>query len=59
MEAGGLHDQVNMLTSVVGGKDSKASAVLRGFIESSDCQVAQLIINHSKEHWNGFALSDD
>uniref|UniRef100_A0A8C4E7E7 NLR family, CARD domain containing 3 n=1 Tax=Dicentrarchus labrax TaxID=13489 RepID=A0A8C4E7E7_DICLA len=51
--AGRLQDQVNMLTTIVTGKDTQGSDVLRGFIESSDSQVAQLIINHDsmvKEH---------
>lgn len=47
-EAGRLQDQVNMLTTIVTGKDTQGSDVLRGFIESSDSQVAQLIINHGK-----------
>ncbi|CAJ1080874.1 NLR family CARD domain-containing protein 3 [Xyrichtys novacula] len=45
-EAGQLQDQVNMLTTIFTGKDSQGSDALRGFIESSDSQVAQLIINH-------------
>ncbi|XP_040922875.1 NLR family CARD domain-containing protein 3 isoform X4 [Toxotes jaculatrix] len=52
-EAGRLQDQVNMLTTIVTGKDAQASDALQGFIESSDSQVAQLIINHDcmvKEH---------
>ncbi|XP_034716338.1 NLR family CARD domain-containing protein 3 isoform X2 [Etheostoma cragini] len=52
-EAGRLRDQVNMLTSIVTDKDTQGSDALRGFIESSDSQVAQLIINHDsmgKEH---------
>ncbi|XP_026034580.1 NLR family CARD domain-containing protein 3 [Astatotilapia calliptera] len=52
-EAGRLQDQVNMLTTIVTAKDSQGSDVLQGFIESSDSQVAQLIINHDamvKEH---------
>uniref|UniRef100_A0A3P9CDG6 NLR family CARD domain containing 3 n=1 Tax=Maylandia zebra TaxID=106582 RepID=A0A3P9CDG6_9CICH len=47
-EAGRLQDQVNMLTTIVTAKDSQGSDVLQGFIESSDSQVAQLIINHGK-----------
>lgn len=47
-EAGRIQDQVNMLTTFVTGKDTQGSDVLRGFIESSDSQVAQLIINHGK-----------
>lgn len=47
-EEGRLQDQVNMLTTIVTAKDSQASDVLQGFIESSDSQVAQLIINHGK-----------
>ncbi|XP_062298859.1 NLR family CARD domain-containing protein 3 isoform X1 [Scomber scombrus] len=52
-EVGRLQDQVNMLTTIVTGKDTQSSDALRGFIESSDSQVAQLIINHDsmvKEH---------
>lgn len=52
-EAGRIQDQVNMLTTIVTGKDTQGSDVLRGFIESSDSQVAQLVINHDsmvKEH---------
>lgn len=45
-EAGRLQDQVNMLTTIVTGKDSQASDAFRGFVESSDSQVAQLIMNH-------------
>lgn len=47
-EAGGLQDQVNMLTTIVISKDTQGSDVLLNFIESSDSQVAQLIINHGK-----------
>ncbi|KAM9425221.1 NLR family CARD domain-containing protein 3 isoform 2-T2 [Pholidichthys leucotaenia] len=42
-----------MLTAVVTDKDSHGCDALQGFIESSDSQVAQLIINHDgmvKEH---------
>uniref|UniRef100_A0A3B4XKW7 NLR family CARD domain containing 3 n=1 Tax=Seriola lalandi dorsalis TaxID=1841481 RepID=A0A3B4XKW7_SERLL len=52
-EAGRLQDQVNMLTTTVSGKDTQGSDALQGFVESSDSQVAQLIINHDymvKEH---------
>ncbi|XP_047464096.1 NLR family CARD domain-containing protein 3 [Mugil cephalus] len=52
-ESGPLKDQINMLTAIVKGKESQCSDVLQGFIESSDCQVAQLIINYDamvKEH---------
>ncbi|KAM7381804.1 hypothetical protein PAMA_012588 [Pampus argenteus] len=52
-EVGRLQDQVNMLTTIVTGKDTQGSDVLRGFIESSDSQVAQFIINYEsmvKEH---------
>ncbi|XP_031147138.1 NLR family CARD domain-containing protein 3 isoform X2 [Sander lucioperca] len=52
-EAGRLQDQVNMLTTIVTDKDTHGSDALQGFIESSDSQVAQLIINHDsmgKEH---------
>ncbi|KAM4525600.1 NLR family CARD domain-containing protein 3 [Odontesthes bonariensis] len=45
-EAANLQDQINMLTSIVNGKESQGSDALQGFIESSDSQVAQLIINH-------------
>lgn len=47
-EAGRLQDQVNMLTTIVISKDTQGSDVLLNFIESSDSQVAQLIINHGK-----------
>lgn len=47
-EVGRLQDQVNMLTTVVTGKDTQSSDALRGFIESSDSQVAELIIKHGK-----------
>ncbi|XP_068162325.1 NLR family CARD domain-containing protein 3 [Antennarius striatus] len=52
-EAGQLQDQVKMLTTIVTCKETQGCAVLRGFIESSDSQVAQLIMNHNsmvKEH---------
>ncbi|XP_067431583.1 NLR family CARD domain-containing protein 3 isoform X1 [Thunnus thynnus] len=52
-EGGRLQDQINMLTTIVNGKDTQGSDTLQGFIESSDSQVAQLIINHDsmvKEH---------
>nr|XP_020461747.1 protein NLRC3-like [Monopterus albus] len=52
-EAGRLQDQINMFQTIATGKDSKGSDVLQGYIESSDSQVAQLIINHDnmvKEH---------
>ncbi|KAM9837065.1 NLR family CARD domain-containing protein 3 [Aulostomus maculatus] len=52
-EVGRLHDQVNMLTTIVTGKDAQGSNALRNFIENSDSQVAQLILNHDsmvKEH---------
>ncbi|XP_022598311.1 NLR family CARD domain-containing protein 3-like isoform X1 [Seriola dumerili] len=42
-----------MLTTTVSGKDTQGSDALQGFVESSDSQVAQLIINHDymvKEH---------
>lgn len=55
-EAGRLQDQVNMLTTIVTDKDTHGSDALQGFIESSDSQVAQLIINHGKELEMGFAL---
>lgn len=47
-EAGQLQDQVNMLTTTLTSKDSQGSDVVQAFIESSDSQVAQLIINHGK-----------
>lgn len=47
-EAGSLHDQVNMLTTTVSGKDGQSSEALQAFIESSDSPVAQLILNHGK-----------
>lgn len=53
-EVGRLQDQVNMLTTIVTGKDTQVSDALRGFIESSDSQVAQLIINHGKGLEMGF-----
>ncbi|KAM6964285.1 NLR family CARD domain-containing protein 3 [Tautogolabrus adspersus] len=52
-EAGQHKDQVIMLTNVISGKDSQGTDALRGFIESSDSQLAQLIVNHDsmvKEH---------
>ncbi len=55
-EAGRIQDQVNMLTTIVTGKDTQGSDALQGFIESSDSQVAQLIINHGKGLEMGFAL---
>lgn len=48
-EAGRLQDQVIMLVTIVTGKDTQGSDALQGFIESSDSQLAQLIINHGKE----------
>ncbi|KAF0025315.1 hypothetical protein F2P81_022196 [Scophthalmus maximus] len=53
MGAGRLQDQLNMLTTIVTSTDTQGSDTLQGFIESSDSQVAQLIINHDcmvKEH---------
>lgn len=47
-EAGRLQDQVNMLTTLVAAKDTQGSEALQTFIESSESQVAQLIINHGK-----------
>lgn len=47
-EAGQLLDQINMLITVVTGKESQGSDALQGFIESSASQVAQLIINHGE-----------
>ncbi|KAK7919736.1 hypothetical protein WMY93_011020 [Mugilogobius chulae] len=41
-----LQDQVTTLTAIISGKGSAASNVLRDFVEKSDSQVAQLIINH-------------
>ncbi|XP_041671966.1 NLR family CARD domain-containing protein 3 [Cheilinus undulatus] len=52
-EAGQLQDQVNMLTTTITEKDCQGTDALRGFIESSNSQVAQLIVNHDsmvKEH---------
>ncbi|KAK2820248.1 hypothetical protein Q5P01_023207 [Channa striata] len=52
-EAGRLQDQVNILTTIVNGRESQGSDALQGFIESSDTQMAQLIVNHDtmvKEH---------
>ncbi|XP_061564445.1 NLR family CARD domain-containing protein 3 [Cololabis saira] len=45
-EAGPVQDQVNMLTSVVAGKEGQCSDALQGFVESSESPIAQLIINH-------------
>ncbi|XP_024913495.1 NLR family CARD domain-containing protein 3 [Cynoglossus semilaevis] len=53
MQAGGLHDQSNQLTTIISSKDSQGADAFQGFIESSDSPVAQLIINHDhmvKEH---------
>lgn len=48
-EAGGLHDQINMLSTVITNKDSPGhSAALQNFVEGSDSQVAQLIIHHGE-----------
>lgn len=47
-ESGPLQEQINMLTTIVSSKESQCSDVLQGFIESSDSQVAQLIINHGE-----------
>ena len=55
-EAGQLQDRVKMLTTIVTGKDTQGSDALQGFIEGSDSQVAQLIINHGKGLEIGFAL---
>ncbi|XP_056285865.1 NLR family CARD domain-containing protein 3 isoform X2 [Pseudoliparis swirei] len=52
-EAARLQDQVHMLTTIVTGKDAHSWDALRGFIESSECQAARLIISHDswvKEH---------
>ncbi|XP_028989877.1 NLR family CARD domain-containing protein 3 isoform X2 [Betta splendens] len=52
-EAGRLQDRVSVFTAVVAGKDGQVSDALRGFIESSDSQVAQLIVNYDgivREH---------
>ncbi|XP_008277628.1 protein NLRC3 [Stegastes partitus] len=52
-DAGQLQDQINMLTTIVTGKDNQGSDALQGFIESSSSQVSQLIINHNsmvKQH---------
>lgn len=48
MQAGGLHDQSNQLTTIISSKDSQGADAFQGFIESSDSPVAQLIINHGK-----------
>lgn len=45
-EAGRLQDQVNMFTTIVTGKEGQSSDAVRAFIESSDSQVAQLIVNY-------------
>ncbi|XP_041830891.1 NLR family CARD domain-containing protein 3 [Melanotaenia boesemani] len=45
-EASLLKDQINMLTTIVTEKEYQDSDAIQGFIESSDSQVAQLIINH-------------
>lgn len=55
-EEGRLRDQANMLTTIVAGKDTQGSDVLRGFIESSDSPVARLIINHGKGLEMGFCF---
>ena len=55
-ETGRLQDQVNMFTTIIADKDTQASDVLQGFIESSDSQVAQLIMNHGKGLGILFAL---
>ncbi|XP_072312609.1 NLR family CARD domain-containing protein 3 [Eucyclogobius newberryi] len=44
--AGQLRDQVTTLTAIISEKDSPASIVLRNFVQKSNSQVAQLIINH-------------
>lgn len=56
-EAGGRQDQINMFITIVTSKDPQGSDVLLNFIESSDSQVAQLIINHGKRADMGFVLS--
>lgn len=48
-QAGRLQDQIKMLSTIVAAKDSQSSDVLQSFIESSESQVAQLIINHGKQ----------
>lgn len=45
MEAGQLQDQINMLTTIVSGKESQCSDALQAFIETSDSPAAQLIIH--------------
>lgn len=48
-EAGGLRDQINMLSTVITNKDSPGhSAALQNFVEGSDSQVAQLIIRYGE-----------
>lgn len=48
-EAGGLPDQVDMLTTIVTSKDTQGSDILLNFIENSESQEAQLILNHGKQ----------
>ncbi|KAF7661569.1 hypothetical protein LDENG_00259110 [Lucifuga dentata] len=45
-DAGQLQAQVNVLTSVVTGKEAPVCHALRSFIENSDSQVAKLIMKH-------------
>lgn len=47
-EAGQLHDQINMLVTTTTGKESPSSDALRAFIESSNSEVAQLILSYGK-----------
>lgn len=54
-DAGGLKDQVNMLTAVVTNKDRQGSDVLHNFIKTSESQVAQLILHHGKRTERGLA----
>ncbi|XP_043957574.1 NLR family CARD domain-containing protein 3 [Gambusia affinis] len=44
--AGQLQDQINMLTSITTAKESQSSDALQAFIESSDSEVAQLILSY-------------
>uniref|UniRef100_A0A3Q2C7U4 NLR family, CARD domain containing 3 n=1 Tax=Cyprinodon variegatus TaxID=28743 RepID=A0A3Q2C7U4_CYPVA len=45
-EAGALQEQINMLTTIITSKESQSSDALQAFIESSDSEVAQLILNY-------------
>lgn len=46
--AGQLQDQINMLTSITTAKESQSSDALQAFIESSDSEVAQLILSYGE-----------